>query len=220
VIQAGVPETYSITASSGQLQETHFVTLTPGETTLVVLFDNPDVSCTAPEPARVSAGTGVSPAGLRSPSTSGTLLRAEEDASNLWRLSFDANDNARFQELIGSDGLIQSPAVTREFSGGVRYVAWITDETGDWQLYVQRLRNWVPEGDPHPVVVPGSSDNLACTRNVFHPQWVGESAPGALRLVVTMTECPDNDFPDIGFDQDPWPVGELRIWTVLIDNYQ
>lgn len=220
-ILVGVPETYTVTATFQGNQEIHDVTLTPGDTTVVVLFDRPDFSCDAPEPRapdRASV-TAPEPRRVEGPGA-GSLLRAEGDRSNLWRVFFDANGEARFQELVGSQGLIQSPAVTRNYAGDVRYVAWVSDESGDWQLYVQRLVNWGLRGDPHPVRLPGTLDNLACDRNVFHPYWIDESTPGALRLVVTMTECPDNEFPDVGFDQDPWPIGELRIWTVRIDDYQ
>jgi hypothetical protein len=216
-IQVGVPERFTVTATTSQppFEDVEEVTLSPGETKVVVVFDNPDTSCAAPVPR--AAERGPVPVAARS---GGSILRAPGDASNIWRLEFGVNDAPAFRELVASSGLIQSPAVTREYPGGIRYLAWTSDETGDWQLWVQRLADWVPQGEAHRVVVPGSLDNLACTRSVFHPQWVDSSSPGALRLVVTMTECPDNGFPDLGFDQDPWPVGELRIWTVLVEDYQ
>jgi hypothetical protein len=31
-----------------------------------------------------------------------------------------------------------------------------------------------------------------------------------------MTDCPDNGFEDIGFDDDPWSQGELNVWQVVI----
>ena len=222
-VQVGVPETFVISATSGTRTENRQVTLSPGDTTVVVLFADPGDPCPAPEPGtgqRVRASIAPTRSGLATPAGSSSILRAEGDASNVWRLDFDAGDQPLFQELLASDGLIQSPAITREFSGGVRYVAWVSDETGDWKLYVRRLENWVVDGPLLQVALPGSFDNLACTRNVFHPYWVADSAPGALRAMVTMTECPDNEFPDIGFDEDPWPIGELRIWTVLIEDYQ
>jgi len=218
-ILVGVQEDYIVTATAGTppRQETQTVTLSPGQTTLVTLFEDPNFACRETEPPRPRA---VARQGGGEPGATGSLLRAPGDASNVWRLSFDANDQPRFQELLASDGLIQSPAITREYPGSVRYAAWVSDETGDWQLYVQRLVGWVAEGSPWLVRVPGTFDNLACTRNVFHPQWIDGSSPGALELVVTMTECPDNEFPDIGFDQDPWPIGELRVWTVVLTDYQ
>jgi hypothetical protein len=216
-IQVGVPEQFTVTATTGTppVQETQHVTLSPGDTTRVVMFDDPNTACSAPAPR--AAECRPRPAAGRS---AASILRAPGDASNVWRLEFRADDTPVFRELVASSGLIQSPAVTREYPGGIRYLAWTSDETGDWQLWVQRLAGWVPQGAPHRVEVPGSSDNLACTRSVFHPQWIDQSSPGALRLVVTMTECPDNGFPDLGFDEDPWPVGELRIWTVVVEDYQ
>jgi hypothetical protein len=217
-IQVGVPEPFTVSATSGDppVQEViEGITLTPGDTTLVVVFDDPNTACAAPAPRAVEPDPATVAARSGSPS-----LRAPGDASNVWRLELDANGAASFRELVASSGLIQSPAVTREYPGGIRYLAWSSDETGEWQLFVQRLANWEPQGSPHRVVVPGSLDNLACSRSVFHPQWVDQSSPGALRLLVTMTECPDNGFPDIGSDQDPWPIGELRVWIVLVEDYQ
>jgi hypothetical protein len=42
------------------------------------------------------------------------------------------------------------------------------------------------------------------------------ASEGNLRLVVAMTDCPDNGFEDLGIDDDPWSLGELRIWEVII----
>jgi hypothetical protein len=29
-----------------------------------------------------------------------------------------------------------------------------------------------------------------------------------------MSDCPDNGFEDLGFDDDPWAIGEVRVWQV------
>jgi hypothetical protein len=47
---------------------------------------------------------------------------------------------------------------------------------------------------------------------VFHPRWIPGSSPPA--LLVTMTDCPDNGFEELGFDEDPWSIGEIRLWRV------
>ena len=31
-----------------------------------------------------------------------------------------------------------------------------------------------------------------------------------------MSSCPDNGFGDLGFDDDPWAIGEIRVWQVSI----
>ena len=71
--------------------------------------------------------------------------------------------------------------------------------------------SWTPSGAPVQVATPGSSDNLDCGRNVFHPRFVAGTAPGSIRLIVAMSDCPDNGFEDIGFDDDPWAIGEIRL---------
>jgi hypothetical protein len=233
-ILVDVPEPFLVTASSAGRDSSYTVFLSPGDTTVVLLFDDPGrPPCSEPQPLTGAPATGrasIAPArwaqsGASVPrgaaGSSAALLRALGDESNIWRLEFDASDATQFGELLGSAGLIQSPAVTKEFAGGVRYSAWVSDETGEWQVYVQRLVNWVAQGEPHLVRPPGTLDNLACTRNVFHPHWDDAgSVPGGLRLFVTMTECPDNEFSDLGFDEDPWAIGEMRVWTVIIDDYQ
>jgi len=81
---------------------------------------------------------------------------------------------------------------------------------------VQRLVSWIADGNPVHIETPGTSDNLSCNRAVFHPRWVPGTSPGNLRLLVTMSDCPDNGFEDLGFDDDPWAVGEIRIWEVSV----
>jgi hypothetical protein len=34
-----------------------------------------------------------------------------------------------------------------------------------------------------------------------------------------MADCPDNGFEDLGFDEDPWALGELRIWEVSVPAF-
>jgi hypothetical protein len=29
-----------------------------------------------------------------------------------------------------------------------------------------------------------------------------------------MSDCPDNGFEQLGFDDDPWALGEVRVWEV------
>jgi hypothetical protein len=144
------------------------------------------------------------------------IFRAPGDASALWRIDV-SGARARFTEIFGSrDGFIQNPALTEDFGNGVRYVAYVSDESGDWELYVQRLVNWAPDGSPQRVATPGTFDNLSCSRSVFQPRWLPGPSETSLRLVVAMTDCPDNGFEDLGIDDDPWALGELRLWEVTI----
>jgi hypothetical protein len=147
--------------------------------------------------------------GLASP------FRAEGDAATVWRLAEDAQNRPRleFTELFGSEFLMQHPAVTDDLGNGLRYVAYVGNDTGDWQLYVQRLENWVPVDDPVQVLTPGSNDNLSCTRTLFHPRWLA-GGTGDLSLLVSLGDCPSNGFEDLGIDDNPWAVGEIRIWRV------
>ena len=163
----------------------------------------------APEspPTRLSAATrgdGVA---------ANSAFRAPGDLSTVWRLDLTDESRPAFLELFGSPGLIQNPALTSDLGGGRRYVAYVSNVDGDWELFVQRLSNWQRDGDPVRIETPGTSDNLDCTRKVFHPRWIHGSNPP--RLLVTMTDCPDNGFEDLGFDDDPWAVGELRLWQVV-----
>jgi hypothetical protein len=141
-----------------------------------------------------------------------SAFRAPGDLSTVWRLDLSDPQRASFQELFGSPGLIQNPALSADFGSGRRYVAFVSNVDGDWELFVQRLSNWQADGPPIRIEPPGTSDNLACRRKVFHPRWIPGSSPPA--LLVTMTDCPDNGFEELGFDEDPWSIGEIRLWRV------
>jgi len=145
-------------------------------------------------------------------------FRADGDAATVWRLAEDSQGRERLElsELFGSDFLIQHPAVTSDLGNGVRYVAYTGNDTGDWQLYVQRLQDWVPDGGPVQILTPGSSDNLSCTRTVFHPRWLPGGTAGDLSLLVALGDCPSNGFEGLGIDDNPWAVGEIRIWRVRL----
>jgi hypothetical protein len=121
-----------------------------------------------------------------------------------------------FAEIFGSDGFIQNPAITDDLGNGVRFIAYVTNETGRWELYVRRLVNWRADSRALRVETPGTFDNLLCTRNTFHPRWVPGTSQASLRLLVAMTDCPDNGFEELGPDDDPWSLGELRIWQVEV----
>jgi hypothetical protein len=171
-----------------------------------------------PEPLHVTsererAGAGDNPVDLAA------LFRAEGDETVVWRLSEDAAGRPRLEvgELFGSEFLIQHPAVTDDLGNGLRYVAYTGNDTGDWQLYVQRLQDWVPDGDPVQVLTPGSSDNLSCVRTVFHPRWIHGRGVGDLALLVALGDCPSNGFEGLGIDDNPWAVGEIRVWKVELD---
>ena len=142
-----------------------------------------------------------------------SLFRAEGDLTTVWRLNADPvrAGRAELVELFGSRFQIQNPALSEDL-GGVRYVAYVSNESGTWQLYVQRLQDWQLDGDPVLIQTPGSTDNLACRRDVFHPHWV----PGEFRLLVAMGDCPGNGFEDLGIDDNPWAVGEIRLWEVSL----
>jgi hypothetical protein len=151
--------------------------------------------------------------------TAGALtspFRAEGDQTTIWRMDFDPASQQRppISEILGSEALLQNPALTAEFAGGVRYVAYAGNETGRWKIYVQRLVSWQRDGAPLEIVTPGTTVNLDCDRSVFHPRWASGSVPGDLRLLVALSACPDNGFDQIGFDDDPWAVGEIRVWEV------
>jgi hypothetical protein len=150
--------------------------------------------------------------------TAAPPFRAEGDLTTIWRMDFDPATIQRppISEVLGSQALLQNPALTSEFAGGVRYLAYTGNESGRWKVYAQRLVNWQRDGAPIEVATPGTTVNLACDRNVFHPRWASDSVPGDLRLLVALSDCPDNGFEEIGFDDDPWAVGEIRIWEVQL----
>ena len=72
----------------------------------------------------------------------------------------------QFHEIAGAPGRIQHPTLSREFPGRVRFLAYVSDESGDWQLYVQKFLvdgtdGLVRDGSAFTVETPGSFDNLA-----------------------------------------------------------
>jgi len=226
----GTLEQYIITAhASPSYDSTTVVEVAPAGTTRVVFFAGPE----PPSPpgdggreraTRVTTASGASEA----PRLAGGLqlagLRAD-DASAVWQIELLPDGTADFERVAGSSGLIQNPALSREFPGRLRYVTYVSDETGDWQLYVQRLAvntdnngrdRYEPDGLPYHVPTPGSLDNLSCTRSVFYPRFVPASTGSELRIVVGMGDCPNNGFEDLGYDDDPWALGEYRLWEVTV----
>jgi len=144
-------------------------------------------------------------------------VRAVEGDFSIWRADLSNPARPTFTPIVGSDASLQTPILTQDFGGGVRYLAYASNPEGNWGIYVQKLNaSFQPDGDPIRVETPGTSDNFICDRNVFHPSWVVGSQPGSLRLLVTMTDCPDNGFEDFGFDDDPWNQGELNVWEVAV----
>jgi hypothetical protein len=125
---------------------------------------------------------------------------------------------------MGAETLLQNPAISTEMAGGVRYVAVVSNEDLRWNLFIQRVlvdrsggpEVWRKDGDPVRIETPGTTDNLDCTRSVFYPRFLPGSAPGNLQVIVAMSSCPDNGFGELGFDDDPWAIGEIRIWQVRI----
>jgi hypothetical protein len=155
-----------------------------------------------------------------------SLLRAEDDDAlgAVWRLAIE-DGSADFARILGSASLIQNPAISVQTAGGFRYLAYVSNESGTWDLFVQRIavsgsgasEQWAPDGEAVRVATPGSADNLDCGRSVFHPRFIAGSASGSVQLIVAMSDCPDNGFEDIGFDDDPWAIGEIRLWRVGVD---
>ncbi len=201
------------------------VTLTPGDTTIVTLYENRDGAQEDPSEwyrGRASFADAAAPwndarGGERGASLS-SLFRQEGDVSAIWRLELLGAANASLTHVVGSAANIQTPAISPEFAGGVRYLAYTSDEAGGWDLYVQRLVNWVPPDNEGPVRVEplGSSQNYDCTRKIYHPSWVAGSSANDLRLLVVMSECPDNTFGGLGSDEDPWDLGEFNVWEVAL----
>jgi hypothetical protein len=233
---AGVPapptlERYLVTGTRiGSPMATDSTFVTPGDTVTVVLYAGGpgiDPSSLRPMPAAYS----VSSASVRSRTyddlhgaSLASLLRAEGDQGTVWRIQLQA-DGADFSEILADSSLIQNPTISPETAGGFRYLAFVSNESGTWDLYVQRIavigsgasEVWEPDGEAVRVATPGSSDNLDCGRNVFHPRFVSGTVSGTLRLIVAMSDCPDNGFEDIGFDDDPWAIGEIRLWQVGVN---
>lgn len=226
-VRNGVPdppnlENYVITAHAPPDNDTTaVVTIAPAETTRVSLFPGPG----PPDPARSTRVTSASGAS-KAPRLSGAQLGGlrVDDVSAIWQLEVPATGDADFHPISGSAGSIQHPALSREFSGRVRYVSYVSDESGDWQLYVQRIQvgdvngqdRFVADGAPYRVPTPGSIDNLNCTRSVFYPRFVPTNDSSTLRIVVGMGDCPNNGFEDLGSDDDPWALGEYRLWEVAV----
>jgi len=145
------------------------------------------------------------------------LVRAEVGEFSVWRGDLSNVARPTFFPIVGDDISIQTPILSPAFAGGVRYLAYASNPDGFWALYIQKLdAAFQPVGDRFRVQTPGTTDNFICERNIFHPSWVTGSSPGSLRLLVTMTDCPDNGFEDFGFDDDPWNQGELNVWEVAV----
>jgi hypothetical protein len=198
------------------------VTLTPGDTTTVVLFETMKGAQENPHEwfrGRASFADAAAPwrdgRGQRGASLS-SLFRQEGDVSAIWRLELVGAANASLAQVVGSAANIQTPVVSPEFTGGVRYLAYTSDENGGWDLFVQRLENWVPVGEAVRVDPAGSTQNYDCTRKIYHPSWVAGSSVNDLRLLVAMSECPDNTFSGLGSDEDPWDLGEFNVWEVAL----
>ena len=148
-------------------------------------------------------------------------LRAEGDLSTIWRMDLASPARTDLHEIFGSEAYIQNPALTVLFSNGKRYVAYASDVNGDWDVWVQRLdAGWGEDGEPMLVETPGVVNNFFCSRSALHPRWVIGSQPPNLRLVVTLSGCPENQFDDVGFDDDPWAQGEFRVWEVSLTGYE
>ncbi|MFN8177393.1 MAG: hypothetical protein U0167_05665 [bacterium] len=235
-VVGGVPapptlETYIVSASrTGSADTSTTVVIAPGDTTVVVFYPSGGVA----DPRQwttLSPASAISTVSGRSRSADAlggaslsSLLRvaAAAEAGSVWRVQL-GNVRAQFDEILGAASLIQSPAISDEMSG-VRYLAFVASEADTWSLFVQRVavdrsggtEVWRPDGDAVKVEPPGSSENFACTRNVFYPRFLPGSVPGHLHVLVSMSNCPDNGFGTLGFDEDPWAIGELRIWEVEV----
>ncbi len=156
-----------------------------------------------------------------SAATLSEIFRAPGDVATLWRITFPVGSDPELSEILGSPAILQTPALTRNLGVGsdVRYIAYVSNDPGYWELRIQRLRDWARDGSPYVVRTPGSFDNLACTRSVTAPRWGPNTREGELHLLVTLTDCPENAFEDLEFDDQPWAQGELRVWEVLVTDY-
>lgn len=203
------------------------VTITPGESTYVKVFCDADTCACAPAPVnrRASAASATIADSRGAARSAGGSLRAASGNSAIWRIDVSDPNRPSFTPIItardvpaGETGIsLQTPTLSPVFAGGSRFLAYASNESGDWGLYLQKLDGALnPVGDPVAVDTPGSSDNYVCTRNIFHPSWVTGSVPGSLKLLVTMTECPDNAFSSFGLEDDPWSLGELNVWDVVV----
>jgi hypothetical protein len=239
-VTGGVPdttglETYLVTGKrTGSADTTATVVIQPGDTTSVVLYPSGGVA--APRQwtilssaSAISAVSGRSrSADVLSGASLSSLLRAAAatEGGSLWRLQLH-KDRAQFAEILGAASLIESPAISSEMSGA-RYLAFIASEADRWVLYVQRVavdhnggtEVWRADGDAVRIEPPGSSENFTCTRNVFYPRFLPGSVPGKLHVLVAMSNCPDNGFGSLGIDEDPWAIGELRVWEVTVSSLQ
>ncbi|MBZ0269671.1 hypothetical protein K8I85_16085 [bacterium] len=213
-------ETYLIRATRfGGVVETQMVTIDPGDTTLVDVFTPPGPGREAAGPAPVVYASNAPPRNLRGGQLAAGF-RAEGDISTIWQVDFSGAE-VGFREFTGAPGLIQTPALTREFAGRVRYMAYVSDESGLWKLYIQPLLvdsndQLVENGDRIAVETPGTLDNLSCDREVFYPRFLPTSTAEQLEIVVAMADCPGNGFEHLGFDDEPWAIGEYRVWKARV----
>jgi len=198
--------------------DVQMVTIDPGETTQVNVFTpGPPRQAAAPVPV-VYASTRP-PRYLRGGDLAAGF-RVEDDISTIWQVDF-SGAAVDFRKFTGAPGLIQNPALTRELPGRVRYLAYVSDESGLWKLYIQPLLvdandRLVENGEPFGVLTPGTLDNLSCDREVFYPRFLPTSTGEQLEIVVAMADCPGNGFEHLGFDDEPWAIGEYRIWKVRV----
>jgi hypothetical protein len=211
----GTLEPFHVLGTSSAGLDSITVFVPPGETTFVKLFCPDDVcGCLPPVSRSALSAPGRTRRGGSSRAWSG--LRAG-DPSGIWRVDLSDPNLPKFTPIVTSQASLQTPLLSDVFAGGVRYLAYASNESGQWALYVQKLdAALVPIGERVQVETPGTSDNFICTRNIFHPAFVTGSSPGNLRILVTMTDCPDNGFEGSGIDDDPWSQGELNVWEVVV----
>jgi hypothetical protein len=215
----GTLEPYIVRGSRGDLQDSLLVYIPPGETTFVKLFcPNDSCGCLPPEPVPAARWKGRSSWTQRGAGRAldAPEIRAEGDPA-IWTADLSIPDSPQLAEILSSEAPLQSPVLTEAFAGGTRYLAYSSNVSGAWGLFVQKLdANLAPVGDPFEVSTPGTVDNFVCNRSAFHAAFVPGSVPGHLRLMVTMTGCPDNVFGGGGIDDDPWSQGELNVWEVEV----
>lgn len=212
-------EDFTVIADRGAVADTVTLQLSPGETTSID-FDMSGSGRTFVK--RGSPGVGsvrVARVGSDAsriedhPGLLADFYRASSDVSTIWELD-TSGAKAFLSPVLGSPSPIQWPTLSETMPDGTQYLAYVSNDTDTWKLFVQELSNMVPVGDPVLVPTPGSSDNFSCSRQVFHPSWIRSADTASWTLLVSMTDCPSNQFDELYLEAEPWGVGVWNVWEL------